>query len=242
MFRKYNWFKIQEYYNDSHTLIECQEVFGFSGNAAWKASLRGEFKTRDKKEQQLSRFRRRAIFTEDIGREIARLYIDEGLSSRDIIAKDFVMRQYKESIRLGYFVPRTKSEAIRNKNKIKGPNIPGPEACERLSKRQSENNSGGRCKWFVVAGKKVQGTWERNLALVFEEMNIRWERCKPWTYILDGKTRRYTPDFYLSDYDLYIEVKGYYWRNDREKMDAVIEQYPEKRIQIIEKELYEGII
>ncbi len=59
---------------------------------------------------------------------------------------------------------------------------------------------------------------------------------------MDSKTRCYTPDFYLPEYDLYIEVKGRWWGRDREKMDIVMKIYPNKKIVIIEKEDYEKIL
>ena len=34
----------------------------------------------------------------------------------------------------------------------------------------------------------------------------------------------------------------YWWGNDREKMDVVLEQHQDKKIVIIEKELYKEII
>jgi hypothetical protein len=59
---------------------------------------------------------------------------------------------------------------------------------------------------------------------------------------LNGKVRRYTPDFFLFDYGIYIEVKGYWWNNDREKMRLSMAQNPDKKIIIIEKDKYEMIL
>lgn len=72
----------------------------------------------------------------------------------------------------------------------------------------------------------------------FNARGIAWERCKPLKYVLDGKTKNYTPDFYLPAFDLYVEIKGRWWGNDRNKMDAVIKQHPDKKFFIIEKEQY----
>lgn len=170
-------------------------------------------------------------------------YYNQEYSTRET-AKHFGMNinSIARATKRGDFVPRNMSESLKLRFKKHGPNCPGPEACARLSKRQSENNSGGRSKWFTVADKKVQGTWERDLALVFEELQIKWIRPKCWLYKMNGKQRRYSPDFYLPDYDLYLELKGYWWGNDREKMDAVLEQHQDKKIIIIEKELYKDIV
>ena len=46
---------------------------------------------------------------------------------------------------------------------------------------------------------------------VLNENNINWTNKidEEFYYEWGGKVRRYYPDFYLPDYDFYIEVKGY---------------------------------
>ena len=104
----------------------------------------------------------------------------------------------------------------------------GKEARKKLSIKQSLNNSGGKCKWFEISGQKVQGTWERDLSLKFEELKIDWYKPKVgkdvFCYNVDGIIKSYTPDFYLKEIDIYLELKGYWWGNDKEKMKLVIEQ------------------
>lgn len=127
------------------------------------------------------------------------------------------------------------------------PGRPHTDKTKRLISRQkSINNKGGRSKWYEVAGQKVQGTWERNVASKFEELGITWEKLKTnqhtFDYVMNGKVRCYTPDFYLKDFGIYIEIKGRWWGNDREKMNIVLKTYPDKRIVIVEKEGYEKIL
>jgi hypothetical protein len=127
---------------------------------------------------------------------------------------------------------------------------PGRPQSERnkiqTSLRMSLHNPGGKSKWYTVAGQKVQGTWERNIAIKLEELGIKWYKPKVnkdvWRYELNGKTRSYTPDIYLVDLNIYLEVKGYWWGNDRAKMAAVLEQHTDKRLLVIEKDQYEKII
>lgn len=120
------------------------------------------------------------------------------------------------------------------------------DAKRKIGQKLSINNKGGRAKWYEVAGQKVQGTWERNVALKFEELGIEWKKLKTnkdiLEYIMDGKLRCYTPDFYLPAYNVYLEVKGRWWGSDREKMDIVIRTYPDKNIVIVEKEQYEKFL
>lgn len=116
-----------------------------------------------------------------------------------------------------------------------------------VSERQSLHNSGGRCKWFEIEGQTVQGTWELNAARRLTELGVVWykvgrQRSEVWRYDMDGKTRSYTPDFYLPKFDLFLEFKGYWWGRDKEKMAAVIAQHPDKNIRIIQKSEYEKLL
>lgn len=148
---------------------------------------------------------------------------------------------------------RKNSESVARtyrKLKLEGkPIVPPPmseEARKRLSIEQTLHNRGGKSKWFVVDGQKVQGTWERNLAQLFSEKKIHWRKLRTekdiFTYTLNGKTKRYTPDFYLKDFDVYLEPKGYWWGRDKEKMRIVKETYPQIRFLVIEKDEYKKLL
>lgn len=120
------------------------------------------------------------------------------------------------------------------------------ESKRKISLKMSAHNKGGRCQWYEVAGQKVQGTWEKNIAEKLESFGVLWEKlkCNKHTlkYFLDGKERNYTPDFYLKDYDVYLEVKGHWWGDDREKMKAVSFAHPHKNIILIERPEYEWVM
>lgn len=114
---------------------------------------------------------------------------------------------------------------------------------QKLSIEQSENSRFKFCKWYIVNGIKVQGRWERNIAKKLIELKIEWTRPTNIEYVDDGGIiRRYTPDFYLPKYKLFLELKGYWWRNDRRKMALVIEQHYNKKIIIVLKEDYEKLL
>ncbi len=111
------------------------------------------------------------------------------------------------------------------------------EARKILSEKQSLNNSGGKSKWFDVAGKRVQGTYEKQFAEQLEVEGILWEKVKTnnhiFKYVWEGKVRSYAPDFYLSELNLYVEIKGFWWGNDENKMIAVKEQHADKNLVVI---------
>lgn len=116
----------------------------------------------------------------------------------------------------------------------------------KISKKLSINNKGGRAKWYTVAGQRVQGTWERDIAYKLEELCIEWYKLKTnkhtLQYVMDNKIRSYTPDFFLPAYDIYLEVKGFWWGRDKEKMELVQQAHPQVRICIIEKEQFDSIM
>ena len=128
------------------------------------------------------------------------------------------------------------------------PNRMGDEAKKKLSIKQSLCNSGGKCKWFEVSGQMVQGTWERNLAILMSFLEISWTKLKVnkdvIVYKFKENEKRYTPDFYLPELDRFLELKGYWWGDDQEKMKAIFEQHPEfeKKCVIIRKKLYNELL
>lgn len=120
------------------------------------------------------------------------------------------------------------------KEKIKNGFVPAhtkwtksDEGRKRLSEARSDylQNHSHQCNWFIVNnGKKdvrVQGTWEKRFAEYLNNNNIKWDRFK---IHFDNNIHIYTPDFYLPDYNLFIEVKG--WMRDRDiiKMHKVCEE------------------
>lgn len=116
----------------------------------------------------------------------------------------------------------------------------------KISKKLSVNQKGGRCKWYNFEGQSLQGTWELEIAKKLSEAKIDWKRVKLYNdsfeYTLENKTRTYTPDFYIQEIDSYLEIKGYWWGNDKLKMEEVIRSYPNKNFIIIETDLYKELI
>ena len=127
-----------------------------------------------------------------------------------------------------------KANLIKNKisKSLKGkPGTPKTkEQKEYLSKiakqRHAEgwDNKAGRSKkykfynYFYNKIETFDGTWELNFANFLFYSNIRYLRNKNrFSYNYDGKQKFYTPDFYLKDFDCYVEIKGYKTNLDIEK-------------------------
>jgi hypothetical protein len=81
--------------------------------------------------------------------------------------------------------------------------------CGRAKKINYEKNDG-----VVIS---VDGSWELRCCIYLDSINVTWERnLKRFEYInLSGNTSKYTPDFYVKDWDSYIEIKGYETDLDR---------------------------
>lgn len=79
----------------------------------------------------------------------------------------------------------------------------------------SASNVSGRVKTYEFDGLKFKGTWELKVAKFLKEHSIKYtNEIKPIPYDWEDSKHLYFPDFYLPDYDLYIEVKGY--KRDRD--------------------------
>ena len=108
---------------------------------------------------------------------------------------------------------------------------------KKLSERQSLFNTGGKSKWFNIGGQKVQGTYEKQFAEHLEKENIKWEKIKTHNHIfkyqIDNSLKSYAPDFWLPELNLYVEIKGFWWGNDEQKMNIVKEQHDDKNLVVL---------
>ena len=77
----------------------------------------------------------------------------------------------------------------------------------------------------------MDSTWEVACAQRLDELGVSWERDPSIKikYQTKGKRyRNYIPDFYLPEYDIYIEVKGYWTDRAKWKMRDVMAKNPGK--------------
>lgn len=81
----------------------------------------------------------------------------------------------------------------------------------------------------------MRSSWEVAIAYWLDLSGIKW-LYESKTFDLGNTT--YTPDFYLPEFDCYIEIKGY-WRDDaKNKFKLFKKRYPNIKIQILmEKDL-----
>lgn len=104
---------------------------------------------------------------------------------------------------------------------------------------QKTPKPGGICKTFKVKNldgieQHIRGSWELKVVEFFNKEKIKWVRNQlSFDYKYEGAIRRYFPDFYLEDFDVYVEVKGYETEKDRAKW----KDFPKKLFIIKKKEL-----
>jgi hypothetical protein len=98
----------------------------------------------------------------------------------------------------------------------------------------------GQCKWFEYKhsnGKtyKVQGTWELAFIKWLDEKDMGFDCHRGRIpYELNGKQKNYYPDFWVNEWDSYVDVKAEVWY-DEEKFNAIKEN-SDKEVKILFKE------
>ena len=111
------------------------------------------------------------------------------------------------------------------------------ETKQNISEKLSLNNRGGRSKWYTVGEQRVQGSYEKQFAEALDNQHIEWNKLKVnnkvFKYYQDGKLRSYAPDFYLPKYDIFVEIKGFWWGNDEYKMNCVKQYHQDVNLIVI---------
>jgi hypothetical protein len=100
-----------------------------------------------------------------------------------------------------------------------------------LSKQSRENpNCGGETNYkkYIYKNVCMDSSWEVKLAKFLDLNNIIWERSKKLVFLwtdIDNKKRRYHPDFYLPEYNLYLDPKNkFLMKKDQFKINQVLKE------------------
>lgn len=114
---------------------------------------------------------------------------------------------------------RGKKHSIEEKNKI---SIRIKKAIKEHPESYSSTNVNGRVKHYLYNGIQLDGLWELEVAKYLDNINIKWERPKiGFEYIWNNNIHIYFPDFYLPEYNYYIEVKGFQRERDLYKWKSL---------------------
>lgn len=107
------------------------------------------------------------------------------------------------------------------------------ETKKKLSEVAKQNELGGhtsknRIKYTTKEGLEVylQSSYEIELARELDKNNIQWIRPNPIIWVDDSDNEhRYYPDFYLSEFDIYLDPKNDYLQKiDKQKIELVSKQ------------------
>ena len=85
-----------------------------------------------------------------------------------------------------------------------------PESKQKLREHALRNGLGGfhMRRGIYYNGIKLDSSYEVLLAEDFDKNNVRWIRPTRFLYRINDVDHYYTPDFYLPDYDVYLDPKN----------------------------------
>ncbi len=112
--------------------------------------------------------------------------------------------------------PRVAKQAAASSKALRGrTNHPqSSETRDILSIKAKERGLGGfnmRKAAITYNGIKLDSSYELEVAQSLDAAGIRWNRCGRFEYQHDdGSNHYYTPDFYLPEYDVYLDPKNDY--------------------------------
>lgn len=86
---------------------------------------------------------------------------------------------------------------------------------QRMSALAKERQLGGfhMRRGIYYNGVKLDSSYEVAVAEELDSHNIKWTRCNRFSYTYNDIVHYYTPDFYLPDYDVYLDPKNDYLIN-----------------------------
>ena len=104
-----------------------------------------------------------------------------------------------------------------------------------LSKIDKLHNNSFYSKRIDYNGVVLDSSYEFELAKNLDEHNIKWIRPKFLLWPDDDLIRRYIPDFYLPEYDIYLDPKNDYLINKDRRKIQLASEYNSVTILILNK-------
>ena len=86
------------------------------------------------------------------------------------------------------------------------------------------------CRYYIKKDDTqvlLDSSWEEKLAKILDDKHIKWERPKPLKWVDNaGNIHNYFPDFYLPEYNLYLDPKNpQACIKQKEKIDILYKMY-----------------
>lgn len=154
---------------------------------------------------------------------------NDGLSYSEIIKKLNIPASIFVRNASKYIKPRTISQA----NKLARQRGKGLKKHSEDSKNKNRvaalNSKHRRLKKKTIIYKDIilDSSWELKLAKLLDDHNIKWIRPNPIKWKDENNiVHNYFPDFYLIDYNLYLDPKNDFARKvQKRKLNKLFEQY-----------------
>ena len=125
---------------------------------------------------------------------------------------------YKENYKNGKFKIWSDGLTKENSSKINKLSIKVKETVDKKIITDSWHTSFSKARTQVYKGIKMMGNWEVEFAKLLDEKDIKWIYTNDkFNYVYENEIHKYNPDFYLPEFDTYIEIKGYPTKRDYAK-------------------------
>jgi hypothetical protein len=170
----------------------------------------------------------KSTFTPDFCAEIQNYYNNNHTVIETIKKFNINTTSWNKAVKLGLIQSRTVSETFKNKIALMTPlerkiKFGRPKQEWHKPKGGYRPNAGHSQKFYVLDsyGNDVclQSSYEKICADILNSLKIKWTRPKHLFY----KGKKYFPDFYLTDYNMYLDPKNdYLYNKDLEKINTVI--------------------
>lgn len=151
--------------------------------------------------------------------------------------------------------PDVQKKVSETRKKLFRDPIFGPALIQKLSRKSKEAwengkyigaDTSGESKWYDYLHSdgtvyKVQGRWELKFIQWLDENKLLFTCHKGQIPYIDkqGNSRNYYPDFFVNEWNCYVDVKSSYWyQKQKDKWDCLREQCKDTEIRVLlEKDL-----
>lgn len=143
---------------------------------------------------------------------------NKGLTKYDDPRIAKYVNTYKENLKLGKIKHWALGLTKENDERI---NKIANKTKETIKEKINQNNwhiSFSKVRTQMYKGIKMMGCWEVEFAKLLDNKNIKWlYTTDKFDYRYNQEIHKYNPDFYLPEFDTYIEIKGYPTKRDYAK-------------------------
>lgn len=166
------------------------------------------------------------------------------LEWRRKISESLKKSPYHYSIKGKILVPRLIKNCLTCGKKFETPRWQNHKYCNVMcsikdigSRRTSPKAAKGKngIRLDISPDINFYSRWEANFARILNLLNIKWQ-FQPRTF--DLGSQKYTPDFYLPEYNIFIEIKNFLSDFSIERDQKFRKFYPDIKLLLITKEEY----